>query len=124
MKRLSYRTPNHPIRLQAALEEAIPSLAPKIDPNLFNPETRQMGAPVATYTLASDGDDLLLTVPDEADEKAIMVVIASHDPTPDPVLEPETPPTEILLALLADVTDVDETKPILEAMLMILGGQA
>ncbi len=36
--------------------------------------------------------------------------------------EPETPPTEILLSLLADVTDVDETKPILEAMLMILGG--
>lgn len=41
----------------------------------------------------------------------------------DPEPEPETPPTEILLALLADVTDVDETKPIIEAMLLILGGQ-
>lgn len=41
----------------------------------------------------------------------------------DPETEPETPPTEILLALLADVTDVDETKPILEAMIMMLGGQ-
>ena len=38
--------------------------------------------------------------------------------------EPETPPTEILLSLLQDVTDVDETKPILEAMLLILGGSA
>lgn len=42
---------------------------------------------------------------------------------PDPEPEPETPPTEILLALLADVTDVDETKPIIEAMLLMLGGQ-
>ena len=41
----------------------------------------------------------------------------------DPEPEPETPPTEILLSLLADVTDVDETKPILEAMIMMLGGQ-
>lgn len=44
--------------------------------------------------------------------------------TPEPAdPEPETPPTEILLSLLADVTDVDETKPILEAMIMMLGGQ-
>lgn len=49
---------------------------------------------------------------------AARAVLNAHVPP-----EPETPPTEILLALLADVTDVDETKPIIEAMLLILGGQ-
>lgn len=36
--------------------------------------------------------------------------------------EPETPVATILLALLEDVTDVDETKPIIAAMLYLLGG--
>lgn len=36
--------------------------------------------------------------------------------------EPETSPASILRLLLEDVTDVDETKPILDAMLQLLGG--
>lgn len=46
---------------------------------------------------------------------------ALSEPPPPP---PITPPTEILLALLQDVTDVDETKPIIEAMLLIIGGKS
>ncbi len=45
--------------------------------------------------------------------------------TPDPAApepEPETPPAAILRLLLEDVGDVDETKPILDAMLILLGG--
>lgn len=35
--------------------------------------------------------------------------------------EAEAPPIDILLLLLEDVTDVDETKPIIAAMLMLMG---
>jgi hypothetical protein len=63
------------------------------------------------FTYSETGE--IIPLPPEA-----APIVAAHVP-PDP----ETPPTDILLALLADVTDVDETKPILEAMLMILGGQ-
>ncbi len=65
---------------------------------------------VTIYTYSEAGE--IAALPPKA-----QAVIDAHVPP-----EPETPPTEILLSLLADVTDVDETKPILEAMLMILGG--
>lgn len=41
---------------------------------------------------------------------------------PPPPPEPETPVASILMLMLADVTDIDETKPILEAILALLGG--
>lgn len=42
--------------------------------------------------------------------------------TPPELPDPETPPASILLLMLEDVTDVDESKPILQAILVLLGG--
>lgn len=56
-------------------------------------------------------------------EPAVKHAIDNDEVLPsDPLPEPETPVASILLLMLADVTDVDETKPILEAMLYLLGG--
>lgn len=82
-----------------------------------------MQGDMALYMVDLIPGGIVLAVPDEIDGQTVADLIAAHDPTPDPEPEPETPPTEILLDLLADVTDVDETKPIIEAMLLMLGGQ-
>lgn len=91
------------LRLQAELADAgiiVPALGMDVG---------KSGATLYTYSETGE----IIDLPPEA-----QAVIDAHVPP-----EPETPPTEILLALLQDVTDVDETKPILEAMLLILGGQ-
>lgn len=112
MRQVTINTPVNVRRLCEELEAAIPAMAPDVID----------GERYGNYTLGVGSNFIVLTAPDEVSESAIQAVIAAHDPTPDPVPEPETPPTEILLSLLQDVTDADETKPILEAMLLILGG--
>lgn len=79
----------------------------------------------ASVTRLSDGASIPADPANRDYQEFLQWVADGNTPdAADPLPEPETPPTEILLALLADVTDVDETKPILEAMLLILGGQS
>lgn len=108
MQRISYQGAVHVDRLHEALK-ALPGM---------------LADDMALYMLDIVTGGIVVTVPDEIDPAAISAAIAGHDPTPDPEPEPETPPTEILLTLLADVTDVDETKPIIEAMILMLGGES
>lgn len=112
-RRIDLTGPVHTGRLLTALE-AIPGLEP----------IERDGQPYARFALELPPGGVRLWVPKDADDAAIIAAFEAHDPTPDPEPEPETPPTEILLSLLQDVTDVDETKPILEAMLLLLGGHS
>jgi hypothetical protein len=52
------------------------------------------------------GDEIYLTVPDDADEQAIAAIVAAHDPTPVP--EPD-PDAELEAAIEAAQTDIDAT---------------
>lgn len=77
-------------------------------------------AGVVVGDLGTAGDELVTYDEDghTIDVPAEMApVLAAHVPP-----APETPVASILLLMLADVSDVDETKPILEAMLYLLGG--
>jgi hypothetical protein len=89
MKRLHYNRPNNLSKLHDELLAAIPALRPV--PN-------DDGELVAVMRVEGREDDIWLTVPDDADEAAIAVVVDAHDPTPRSV-----PPTveERLAALEA-----------------------
>ena len=87
--------------------------------------------PPVLYQLLIDGAvlrrvDNTSFPPDENNSdyrKYLAWVAKGNTPDPaDPLPEPETPPAAILRLLLEDVSDVDETKPILDAMLVLLGG--
>lgn len=79
MKRLHYTRTNNLSKLHDELLAAIPALRPI--PN-------DDGKLVVVMRVEGRGDDIWLTVPDDADETAIAAVVDAHDPTPRPV-----PPT-------------------------------
>ena len=83
MKRLHFAKPNNLSRLHDELLAAIPTLRPI-------PNARGENEPV--MAVEGRGDDIWLTVPDDADEAAIAAIVQAHDATrvaprvPDPDL--------------------------------------
>lgn len=88
--RLHYERPNDLSKLHDELLAALPALRPT------------EGGPV--LAVEGLGDDIWLTVPDDADQDAIAAVVAAHDPTPS---EPGPTKNEILLLML-DTIDPEE----------------
>lgn len=52
------------------------------------------------------GDEIMLTVPDDADEQLIAAVVAAHDPTPAP---PPDPDAELKAAIEAAQAKIERT---------------
>lgn len=80
MKSLHFLKPNNLDRLHDQLVAALPALRPV--PNTvgrLDPVTGQV-ALEPVIAVEGRGDDIWLTVPDNADEVAIVNVIAAHDP--------------------------------------------
>lgn len=78
MKRLHFQIPNNLSLLHDELLVAIPALAPIRDAD-------GLGTPV--MQVEGDDNNVWLTVPDNADEAALVAVVQAHDPTqqqPDP----------------------------------------
>lgn len=70
MRRLHFQRPNDLSKLQDELLAAIPALRPKRGEAVMGVEGL--------------GDEIWLTVPDDADEAAIAAIVEVHDPTPEP----------------------------------------
>jgi hypothetical protein len=75
MKRLEYTYPHDLGKLHDELLAAIPPLRPTTGPG---------GIDVAVMLVEGDDTHVWLTVPDNANERAIAAVVAAHDPTPLP----------------------------------------
>jgi hypothetical protein len=94
MKRLAFTRIHLLDKLNDELLAAIPALAPKANAD---------SELEAVFTISGDGDELVLEVPDDVDEKAIAAVVDAHDPTPP------APPPDPALAIAAAST-VEELK--------------
>ncbi len=86
MKRLHFQKPNNLSRLHDELLGALPALGP-IDSPADEPSLENSRAAVAVITVEGKGDDVWLTVTDDADEAAIASVVVAHDHT-QPSLNP------------------------------------
>jgi len=79
MKTLRYTFSNSLTKFHDELCSAVPSLAPKL-PDVADPE--RPDAKEAVIHVEGLGDEVCLTVPDDADEVAIQAVVDAHDATP------------------------------------------
>lgn len=115
MKILTFdNLPHHLSKLHDELLASVPSVRP-----VGTGENRR-----AVMTISGDGTDLVLQVPDGADEAAIRTVVAAHDSTP---LAPPVDPNEELSAAITSVdtsTITDEaTKKAIDDLKAALLGQ-
>ncbi len=86
MKKLQFQKPNNLSRLHDELLGALPALRPTGGP-ADEPSLDNNRAAAAVITVEGKGDDIWLTVPDDAEEAAIASVVAAHDHT-QPILNP------------------------------------
>ncbi len=86
MKRLHFQKPNDLSRLHDELLRVLPALRPTGGP-ADAPSLERSRAAAAVIAVEGKGDDIWLTVPDDADDAAIASVVAAHDNT-QPGLNP------------------------------------
>ena len=80
MKRLHFTRANNLNQLHEEIVAAVPSVRPQL--NAF-------GEQEAVMTVEGKGDDIWLTVPDDADETAISTVVTAHVPREVPPVDPD-----------------------------------
>ncbi len=80
MKRLHFQKTNDLSQLHDELLRALPALRPIGGP-ADAPSLGRGPAATATIAVEGKGDDIWLTVPDDADDAAIASVVAAHDHT-------------------------------------------